>query len=181
MSWPLEDSRTGKTHEVIQFCLLETCEQFKFSKDHVVFPGGSVSKDSACNTGDQGSIPESERSPEKEMATYSSILSWRIPCTEEPVGLQFMSSLTLYIEGLTFCILYCNDHVKKEIYEVQFSSVTHSCPSLCGPMDCSTPGFPVHHQLTEFTQTHVHQVGDAIKLSHPLSSPSLRALNTSQH
>ena len=51
-------------------------------------------------------------------------------------------------------------------------SVTLSCPTLCNPMDCSTPGLPVHHQLPEFTQTHVHWVGDAIQLSHPLSSPS---------
>ena len=54
---------------------------------------------------------------------------------------------------------------------VQFSSVTQSCLTLCDPMDCSTPGLPVHHQLLEFTQTHVHRVGDAIQPSHPLSSP----------
>ena len=64
---------------------------------------------------------------------------------------------------------------------VQFSSVTQSCPTLCDPMDCSTPSFPVHHQLPEFTQTHVHWVGDAIQLSHPLSSPSPPAFNLSQH
>ena len=60
---------------------------------------------------------------------------------------------------------------------VQFSSVAQSCPTLCDPMDCSTPGLPVHHQLPEFTQTHVHWVGDAIQPSHPLSSPSPPALN----
>ena len=54
----------------------------------------------------------------------------------------------------------------------QFSSVAQSCPTLCDPMKGSTKGFPVHHQLPEFTQTHVHQVGDAIQPSHPLSSPS---------
>ena len=63
----------------------------------------------------------------------------------------------------------------------QFSSVTQSCPTLCDPMDCSTPGLPVHHQLPESTQTHVHGVGDAIQPSHPLSSPSPPALNLSQH
>ena len=52
----------------------------------------------------------------------------------------------------------------------QFSSVTQSCLTLCNTMDCSTPGLPVHHQLPEFTQTHVHWVGDAIQPSHPLSS-----------
>ena len=61
------------------------------------------------------------------------------------------------------------------------SSVAQSCLTLCGPMDCSIPGFPVHHQLPELTQTHVHRVGDAIQPSHPLSSPSLPAFNLSQH
>ena len=64
---------------------------------------------------------------------------------------------------------------------VQFSSVTQSPLILCDPMNCSTPGLPVHHQLLEFTQTHVHRVGDAIQPSHPLSSPSPPALNPSQH
>ena len=64
---------------------------------------------------------------------------------------------------------------------VQFSSVSQSCPTLCDPMNRSTPGLPVHHQLPEFTQTHVHRVGDAIQPSHPLSSPSPPAPNPSQH
>ena len=63
----------------------------------------------------------------------------------------------------------------------QFSSVAQSCPTLCDPINCSTPGLPVHHHLPEFTQTHVHRVNDAIQLSHPLSSPSPPALNLSQH
>ena len=67
------------------------------------------------------------------------------------------------------------------ISSVQFSSVTQSCPTLCNSMNRSTPGLPVHHQLPEFTQTHVHRVGDAIQPSHPLSSPSPPALNLSQH
>ena len=66
-------------------------------------------------------------------------------------------------------------------YSVQFSSVTQSCPYLCDPMNHSMPGLPVHHQLQEFTQTHVHRVSDAIQLSHPLSSPSPPAPNLSQH
>ena len=64
---------------------------------------------------------------------------------------------------------------------VQFSSVTQSCPTLCNPMNRSTPGLPVHHQLPEFTQTHVHGLNDAIQPSHPLSSPSPPALNPSEH
>ena len=66
---------------------------------------------------------------------------------------------------------------KKDLH--QFISVAQSC--LCDPMDCSTPGLPVHHQLLELAQTHVHRVGDAIQPSHPLSSPSLPPLNLSQH
>ena len=63
----------------------------------------------------------------------------------------------------------------------QFSSVTQSCPTLCDPMDCSMPGFPVHHQLLELAQTYVHWVGDAIQPSHLLSSSSPLAFNLSQH
>ena len=64
---------------------------------------------------------------------------------------------------------------------IQFSSVAQSCLTLCNPMDSSTSGLPVHHQLPEFTQTHVHWVSDSIQPSHPLSSPSPPALNLSQH
>ena len=62
----------------------------------------------------------------------------------------------------------------------QFSSVSQLCPTLCNPLDCSTPGFPVHHQLLALTEIHVHQVSDAIEPSHPLLSPS-PAFNLSQH
>ena len=64
---------------------------------------------------------------------------------------------------------------------VHFSSVTQSCPTLCVPMDCSTPGLLVHHQLLEPTQPHVHWVSDAIQPSHPLLSPSPAGFNLSQH
>ena len=64
---------------------------------------------------------------------------------------------------------------------LQFSSVTHSCPALCDPMDCSTPGFPVHHQLPALAQTHVHRISDATQPSHPLSSTSPPAFYLSQH
>ena len=63
----------------------------------------------------------------------------------------------------------------------QFSSVAQSCPTLCNPMDCSMPGLPVHHQLPELAQTHVHRVGDAIQPSYPLSSPSPPAFDLFQH
>ena len=67
------------------------------------------------------------------------------------------------------------------ILPVQFSSVAQSCPALCDPMNRSTSGLPVHHQLPEFTQTHIHRVSDAIQPSHPLPSPSPPAPNPSQH
>ena len=73
---------------------------------------------------------------------------------------------------------------KKTLYtleNVQFSSVAQSCPTLCNPMNHSTPGLPVHHQLPEFTQAHVHRVSDAIQPSHPPSSPSPPAPNPSPH
>ena len=63
----------------------------------------------------------------------------------------------------------------------QFSSVTQSCLTICDPMDCNMPGFPVHHQFPDLAQTHVHWVGDAIQQSHPLLSPSAPAFNLSQH
>ena len=71
-------------------------------------------------------------------------------------------------------------HMNLLIVHNQIRSDAQSCPTLCDPMDC-TPGLPVHHQLPEFTQTHVHLVSDAIQPSHPLSSPSPPAPNPSQH
>ena len=71
--------------------------------------------------------------------------------------------------------------LKKAFSSVQFSSVTQLCPTLCDPMNRSTPGLPVHHHLPEFTQIHVHWVSDAIQPSHPQSSPSPPAPNPSQH
>ena len=69
----------------------------------------------------------------------------------------------------------------KNLSSVQFSSVAQSYPTLCDPMNRSTPGLPVHHHLPEFTQTRIHRVHDALQPSHPLSSPSPPALNPSQH
>ena len=80
----------------------------------------------------------------------------------------FWSPLTLQ-PLQTFLMFHWPKHANLNI---QFSSVAQSCPTLCDSMNCSTPGLPVHHQLPEFTQTHVHWVSDAIQPSHPLSSPS---------
>ena len=72
-------------------------------------------------------------------------------------------------------------HSKYFLIYLQFSSVTQSYPTLCDPMNRSTPGLPVHHHFPELTQTHIHRVGDTIQPSHPWSSPSPPALNPSQH
>ena len=77
--------------------------------------------------------------------------------------------------------LYALQWLKGKFFEFQFSSVAQSCPTLCDPMNHSTPGLPVHHQLPEFTRTHVHRVGNAIQPSHPLSSPCPPAPSPSQH
>ena len=126
--------------------------------------------------------PGGEDPLKKGMATHSSILTWRIPWTEEPGRLQSMGSQT--VEH--------NFQIRKGVHQgcilspclfnlySEFSSVAQSCLTLCDPMNRSTPGLPVHHQLLEFTQTYVHQVCDANQPSHPLSSPS-PALSLSQH
>ena len=95
---------------------------------------------------------------------------------------QFPSpSQRLYILTCLFSLLHHQPLSSHQIVSLQFSSVTQSCPTLCDPMDCGTPGFPVHPQLPEFTQTPVHHISDAIQPSHPLSSPSPPAFNLSQH
>ena len=100
-----------------------------------------------------------EDSLKKGKATHSSILVWRSPRGhKESVTERLSFSLSMYIAS-------------------QFSSVAQSCPTLCDPMNRSTPGLPVHHQLPDFTQTHVHRVSDAIQTSPPLSSPSPPASN----
>ena len=96
-----------------------------------------------------------------------------------------------HVHSLCLCLYFCpanrfiwTSFSRFHIYDfssVWFSSVSQSCLTLCNPMNCSMPGLPVHHQLPESTQTHVHQVGDAIQPSHPLSSPSPLALYLSQH
>ena len=90
----------------------------------------------------------------------------------------FFFNKTTFSQSLTFFGWVYTVH---DSFSLQFSSVAQSCPTLCNPMNCSTPGLPVHHQLPEFTQTHVHRVSDAIQPSHPLSSPSPPAPNSSQH
>ena len=90
-------------------------------------------------------------------------------------------SLTLECIGQWNRGTECESPTEDVMDSVQFSSVAQSCLTLCDPMDCSTPGFPVHHLLPDLAQTHVHQVHDAIQPSHPLSSPSPPTFNLSQH
>ena len=112
---------------------------------------------------------------EKRTATHSSILAWSVPWTEEPGGLQSVGLQRVRHNSVTE--LFWNE--AKYIWICCYS-VAQLCPTLCDPMDSSTPGFPVLHHLPELAQTHVHWVSDAIQPSCPLSSPS-PAFNLSQH
>ena len=88
-------------------------------------------------------------------------------------GIMLMPTFFLFSFQNNFSVQFsCSDQIRL---------VAQLCPTLCDLMTCSTPGLPVHHQFLEFTETHVHQVSDAIQPSHPLSSPSLLTVNLSQH
>ena len=120
------------------------------------------------------------------MVTRFSILAWKIPWTEEPGGPQWgHKALDTVDINNKYWILFRTllDLTQFPCYHLlfQFSSVAKLWPTLCDPMNCSTPDLPVHHQLLDSTQTHVHWVGDAIQPSHPPSSPSPSAFNLSQH
>ena len=145
-----------------------------------------------------------EDSLEKWMATHSSILAWRIPWTEEPDGLQSMEVQRVWHNWepntCTFFHIWLVttaepqkkhfflSHIQAsqaaavlQISLIQFRSFTQFFPTLCNPMDHSTPVFSVQHQSPEPAQTHVHQISDVIQPSHPLSSPSPPTFNLSQH
>ena len=94
-------------------------------------------------------------------------------CVMLPWAFMYKFCVTTFFTSLGY-VLEC-------VCEYQFSSFAQSCPTLCNPMDCSTPGLPVHHQLPELAQIHVHRASDVIQSSHPLSSPSPPAFNLSQH
>ena len=124
---------------------------------------------------------------EKEIATDSSILAWKIPWKEEPGRLQSMGSqsqrrLTVISLSLSFFFSRIDlALVKIPCSIVQFSSVAPSCPTLCNPMNRSTPGLAVYHKLPKFTQLMSIELVMPSSPSHPLSSPSLPAPNPSQH
>ena len=109
---------------------------------------------------------------------YPGVLGASTSCLKCP--LRDVNSKNLYWEDQGLSVFHNFFRLTKGS-SVQFSSVAQSCPTLCDPMNCSTPGLPVHHQLLEFTQTHIHRVSDAIQPSHPLSSPSPPAPKPSQH
>ena len=102
---------------------------------------------------------------------------WNSPGQNTGVGSLSLLQGIFPTKGLNPGLLHWGEFCSS----VQFLSVPQSCLTLCDPMNRSTPGLPVHHQLTEFTQTHIHWVSDAIQPSHPLSSPSPPAPNPSQH
>ena len=107
----------------------------------------------------------------------------RIPWTERRSNQSILKEINpeYSLEGLMLMLKLQYFGYYHFLCSVQFSSVSQLCPTLCDPMNCSTPGLPVHHQLPEFTQTHVLRVSDAIQPSHPLSSPFPPAPNPSQH
>ena len=105
---------------------------------------------------------------QQKLISFSRCVFPLLACCQEWMS-SFLNYLIITFPGFTFN------------QSVQFSSVTQLCLTLCNPINRSTPGLPVHHQLPEFVQTHVHRVGDAIQPSHPLSSPSPPAPNPSQH
>ena len=129
----------------------------------------------------------------KNVETYDSLLDFlrdELELTEGPennvntikhhkYGKGQYSYLSIHIPRQKSSHLLMQVYDRVDFSSAHFSSVTWLCPTLCNPMDCSTPDLPVHHQLPEFTQTHVHRVGDAIQPSHPLLSPSRPAFNLS--
>ena len=116
---------------------------------------------------------------------WSSWLSWNQSLVSKKVGNTDVYTTwrvwsCVYTHEMITTIFGINQSLTSKSFTVQFSSVTQSCLTLCDPMDCSTPGLPVHHQLPEFTQAHTHWFGDAVQPSHPLLSPSPPAFNLSQ-
>ena len=116
--------------------------------------------------------------PDIECNSFSFILHYKVlmPTVGFPENWRRLRGFILQPDNwikMPVMLLHCSS--------VQFNSVAQSCPTLCDPMNCSTPGLPVHYQIPEFAQTYIHQVSDAIQPSHPLSSPSPSAPNPSQH
>ena len=114
------------------------------------------------------------------ISTYAFVVFHRKGGNFSKSLLSLAQALTYYFSQITSSRLVSYIFWCVCVQFSQFSSVTQSCLTLCDPVDCIMPGLPVHHQLPELAQTHVHRVGDAIQPTHPLSSPSL-AFSLSQH
>ena len=132
----------------------------------------------------------SSDSLKKRMANHFSILALRTPWTVwkgKMIGLKEELPRSVSAQYATGDQWRNNSRKnegmepKQKQQDYQFSSVAQSCPTICNPTNHSTPGLPVHHHLLEFSQSHIHRVGDAIQPSHPLSSPFPPAPNPSQH
>ena len=152
-------------------------------------------KESACSAGASGDARSVSGSGRSAGGGHGNPLQYSF--LENPTDrgawwttVHWVAKSQTRLKQLSMCVLsiskkqgWWNSHILpwSITVSVQFSSATQSCPTFCDPMDCSTPGLPVHCQLPECTQTHVNWVGDAIQPSHPLSSPSLPAFNLSQH
>ena len=121
--------------------------------------------------------------PESELEKAVRLQNWNLRTTTHRQALSNSQSIIFLLYFYLFSVKGSSLGIFlfHSLWCLQFSSVSQSCPTLCDPMNCSTPGLPVHHQLPEFTQTHVHRVSDATQPSHPLSSPFLPVPNPSQH
>ena len=153
----------------------------------LVFPSGKKMKSTPYRTPLKKRIMKSERKCERQ--NFKSLEeNINLCCSTYCNNKNPNSSTKTWAEGLNRHFSkenarMANRHLRRcsKSLIIQFSSVTQSCLTLCDPMNHSTPGLPVHHQLPESTQTLVHRVGDATQPSHPLSSPSPPAPNPSQH
>ena len=120
-----------------------------------------------------------------QTVAHQAPLSMGFPRQEYWSGCHFLLQRIFPNQGSNLCLLHWQADSLPLSHQgnciLQYAKSLQLCPTLCDPMNHSTPGLPVHHQLPEFTQTHVHRVGDAIQPSHPLSSPSPPAPNPSQH
>ena len=239
---PVRKEQVRISESGLRKCLVESNQELRrrqWQPTPVLLPGKSHGRRSlvGCSPWGQEESDTTEQihfhALEKEMATHSSVLAWRIPGTVEPwwaaicgvaqsqTQLKQLSSSSsnqelkgeremigtevirngVWRNGIKqawnvgqlrdepgkypfhskysgMYLLFC---FAGKLRPVQFSSVTQSCPTVCDPVNRSTPGLPVRHQLPESTQTHVPWVSDAIQPSHPLSSPNPSALNLSQH
>ena len=134
-------------------------------------------KNPPANAGDAGSVPDPGRSPGEGISN-----PLQYSCLGNPLDRRAWQAIQSMEWQKSRTQLSDQTTTNPCTYmKCQFSSVDQSCPTLCDPMNRSMPGLPVHHQLPEFTQTHIHRVSDAIQPSHPLSSLSPPTSNPSQH